>query len=104
MTYRIKCPICNNKIKAERYIDENYITVEEYVDCHYCGYYYQFSYGSYIEVIANKKFIWNYKTYNDNNAFHRLNKQCKRAAFMASRNWKKGIKKKYQLGGNNGKS
>ena len=87
-----KCPICNNQAEYE-YYDESVGTVEEHINCNYCGYYYDFAYGAYREHIRNKEFVWSYTIYDNNCAFRRLMKKINRAKFMARRNWKKGIRK-----------
>lgn len=92
MTSTTKCPICNNQTEHE-YDVESVGTVEEYIRCNHCGYYYEFAYGAYGEYIGNKEFVWSYTIYNDNCAFRRLMKKINRAKFMARRNWKKGIRK-----------
>lgn len=92
MTSTTKCPICHNEAYYE-YYDESVGTVEEYICCNRCGYYYEFAYGAYREYIGSKEFVWYYTIYNDINAFRRLCKKMQRAEFMARRNWKKGIGK-----------
>lgn len=84
MTKTTKCPICNNQAKWE-YYSGPYGIEEEHVNCQKCGYYYEFAYGNYLEVIKGKEYIWHHTTKYTNPIFKRI----KRDLFMARRNWKK---------------
>ena len=80
----IKCPVCNNFMSVSSW-HESMGTVEENHKCPHCGYYYEFAYGNYKEVVGNKYFIWSYSTKYDNPIFKRIS----RTEFMAKRRWKK---------------
>lgn len=84
MNKTFPCPICGNNLKYTSYSGE-FGTEEIYEDCHICGYYYQFIYGTNGEIVGNKWFMWDYTTKRDNPVFKRMRK----AEFMAKRRWKK---------------
>lgn len=84
MNKTFPCPICGNNLEYTSYSGE-FGTEEIYVDCHTCGYYYQFIYGTNGEIVGNKWFMWDYTTKCDNPVFKRMRK----AEFMAKRRWKK---------------
>ncbi len=93
ITTTIKCPVCGHSAKHEYYY-ESVGTVEEYIHCVHCGYVYEFSYGSYLEFVNGKEFIWGYTLYKNNTQMCRLFKKIDREMFMARRNWRKGITKR----------
>lgn len=84
MNKTFPCPICGNNAEWT-YYNDIFGVVEEYVDCHTCGYYYQFTYGTSGEIVGNKWFMWDYATKSGSPVFKRM----KKAEFMAKRRWKK---------------
>lgn len=79
-----RCLICGHNAKRTYYDDEIGI-LEEEIDCPTCGFYRLFAYGSYLEIVKDKYFIWGYSTSSDAPVFRRMRK----AEFMAKRRWKK---------------
>ena len=68
----IKCPICNNDVDAESYV-ECYGIVEEYHKCTHCGYYYEFTYGNYMKIVNRREFIWPYTSYANEEQYKNFN-------------------------------
>lgn len=52
----ITCPICGNKIKRT-YSTGPFGIEEETINCEHCGYFYEFIYGYYHEVVGNKYYV-----------------------------------------------
>lgn len=90
-----RCPICNNNIFWDIYTGP-LGTEEEYINCPFCKYRYEFIYGGNLLVVGNKYFIWGHYTNRKNNP--RLFKKMDKALFMARRRWKKHKKGTYAKG------
>lgn len=91
------CPICgNNNPSCTSYYDYDiHCTVEEYIECDICNYYYEYAYGHYIEYFCSNEFAWSYMT--KGNELDKLMRKMKRSTFMARRNWRKGLRKKFKV-------
>ena len=89
------CPICGyDDIGNVVYNDERGV-VEEYIHCSQCNYYYESTYGHYVEYFAGHEFAQSYKT--KGNELANLSRKMKRAQFMARRNWRKGLRDKFKV-------
>ena len=65
-----QCPICDNELSPPHIDTINGMICEESQYCHDCGYYYDFSYGSYHEGIEGvEEFVWSYTTKKDDPSF-----------------------------------
>ena len=48
--------------------------VEENHTCNQCGYFYEFVYGNYTEIVNRREFIWNYKCNGNKESYEAFNK------------------------------
>jgi len=83
----LSCPICNNFMKVETYVECMGI-VEETHNCPYCGYFYNFTYGNYMKIVNRREFIWSYTNYKNEKEFKKFNKLIQKHIKQHQRKWK----------------
>ena len=91
----IKCPVCNNNIKTEYYV-ECYGVVEETRNCSCCGYFYNFAYGNYMEIVNRREFVWTYKCCENTSCFNKFNKLINKHMIIHKKKQKKFKTNYYQ--------
>lgn len=82
----LSCPICNNFMKVETYVECVGIA-EETHKCSYCGYFYNFAYGNYMEIVNRREFIWTYKCYENEKEFKKFNNLIQKHKKIHRRKW-----------------
>ena len=82
-----RCPVCNNIMSVQSW-HESMGTVEENHKCPKCGYYYEFAYGNYMEIVNRREFIWSYTSYDDKDNFKKFTNIIKRHIKLHKLKWK----------------
>lgn len=83
----LSCPVCRNFMNVETYV-ECMGTVEETHNCPHCGYFYNFAYGNYMEIVNRREFIWSYTSYDDEENFKKFNKMIQKHIKLHQFKWK----------------
>ena len=83
----LSCPICNNFMEVETYVECMGIA-EETHNCSHCGYFYNFEYGNYMEIVNRREFIWSYTSYANEEQYKNFNKLIQKHIKLHRFKWK----------------